>query len=1004
MKKIIMVIFFLLSKICKSNAILKSLKNNKIVLNIITNKQEPHIFHHSYNNININNINKNNKKNRNKNKIKIKINKNNKKEEGSFFYTNNYKKELINEPYNNLLILHRRNNNWITKKRDNIFDNHKNLKTKKHLLKLFINKNNYIYNRKMFSSCINNNCNTNDVEVMKKKLVVQENPEFIKRRLEKFNEIKEKRKKELEENVEQLKRPINIELLDGSIKSGESYVTTPFDIALSISKRLAEDSIVCKVTYLEKVDVELCDVEEEDDHNEENDNTDEEKNKQDNNVKNDDNNKNDDNKKNDDNDKNDDNVKNDDNDKNDNGNNNKNHNNNNNNVMKSLLWDLNVPLIGNCKLEFINIQSEEGQKVFWHSSAHILGSSLERLYGGFLTIGPALKEGFYYDIFLNNFSINNEDYKRIEDEFNKLVKENVAFEKVVCTKEEALELFEYNPFKLELIRSKIPDNKKTCVYKCGNFIDLCLGPHIKNTGKVKTFKVLKNSSAYWLGQKENDSLQRIYGISFQKKSELTEYLKFLEEAKKRDHRNVGKILNLFFFEKETSPGSCFWLPHGSKIYNKLIEFIRKEYRIRKYEEVISPNVFSCELWKTSGHYQNYKDCMFLFNVENKEWGMKPMNCPGHCLMFKQLNVSYRSLPVRLADFGVLHRNEISGSLSGLTRVRRFQQDDSHIFCSMDHIKQEVLNTLNFLFYVYNLFGFKYELFLSTRPKKFIGQISTWNLAEQHLKDALDAANIKWKINEGDGAFYGPKIDILVKDSLNRTHQCGTIQLDFQLPVRFNLQYKNKEYVNYNEENEKKENEKKENNNNDNINNDEKKEFKDGENDNEHNNKSHNNSLNHNTNEEGLLKKGFERPIIIHRAILGSVERFVAILIEHTAGKLPFWLSPRQAMVLPVSDKYNDYANYVYETLNNNLFDVDIDLSVNTLNKKIREAQLKQFNYILVVGEKELTTNTVTLRDRDDQNNQHVYTIQELIDKFKKLLDVNSMKFNQINEFNSNQGL
>ncbi|KYN96595.1 threonine--tRNA ligase, putative [Plasmodium reichenowi] len=992
MKKIIMVIFFLLSKICKYNAILKSLKkkNNKIVLNIITKKQEPHLYHKLYNNIY-----------NNKNKIKIKKKDN---KEASFFYINNSKKKLFDEQ-GNTLILHKRNN-WINK-RDNIVENHKNIKTKKHLfLKLFISKNNYIYNTKMFSSCINNNSNTNDVEVMKKKLVVGENPQFIKKRLEKFNEIKEKRKQELEENFEQLRKPITIELLDGSIKSGESYVTTPFDIALSISKRLAEDSIVCKVTYLEKVDVELCDIEEGDDHNEQTNDALEENSKEDKNENNNNENENNNNENNNNNNEN----NSDDGHNNYNNYNNYNNNNSYSHTMKSILWDLNVPLLGNCKLEFINIQSEEGQKIFWHSSAHILGSSLEKLFGGFLTIGPALKEGFYYDIFLNNFSINNEDYKRIEDEFNKLVKENVPFEKVICTKEEALELFEYNPFKLELIRSKIPDNKKTSVYKCGNFIDLCLGPHIKNTGKVKTFKVLKNSSAYWLGQKENDSLQRVYGISFQKKSELVEYLKFLEEAKKRDHRNVGKILNLFFFEKETSPGSCFWLPHGSKIYNKLIEFIRKEYRIRKYEEVISPNVFSCDLWKTSGHYQNYKDCMFLFNVENKEWGMKPMNCPGHCLMFKQLNVSYRSLPVRLADFGVLHRNEISGSLSGLTRVRRFQQDDSHIFCSMEHIKQEVLNTLNFLFYVYNLFGFKYELFLSTRPKKFIGQISTWNLAEQHLKDALDAANIQWKINEGDGAFYGPKIDILVKDSLNRTHQCGTIQLDFQLPVRFNLQYKNKEYVNNNEKNEKNhDNDDNIHNNNclnhDDLHNNEKKEFKDPQNhneDKEHNNIHDNNSLKPNINEEALLKKGFERPIIIHRAILGSVERFVAILIEHTAGKLPFWLSPRQAIVLPISDKYNDYANYVYETLHNNMFDVDVDTSVNTLNKKIREAQLKQFNYILVVGEKELTTNTVTLRDRDDQNNQHVYTIQELIDKFNKLLDVNSRKFNQIKEFNSNQ--
>ncbi|GAB66536.1 threonyl-tRNA synthetase, partial [Plasmodium cynomolgi strain B] len=786
------------------------------------------------------------------------------------------------------------------------------------------------------------------LEKLKQNLVVGENPAFIQERLAKYNELKEKKRIEREEVLKsdaKLTRSINVQLLDGSVKVGQCNVTTPFHIASSISKRLAEDSIVARVTYVEKVDLELCDIEDEEQEAEAKDAT----------------------------------------------------------VGGSaavggetpLLWDMNVPLLGSCKIEFLNMEHEEAKKTFWHSSAHMLGSSLEKLFGGYLTIGPPLKEGFYYDIYLREFSITNEHYKKIEEEFNKLIKENAEFEKLICTKDEVMDLFKYNPFKLNLIKSKIPENKKTSVYRCGNFIDLCLGPHIKSTGKAKAFKVLKNSAAYWLGNKNNDSLQRVYGITFQKKSELNDYLNFLEEAKKRDHRNVGKKLH-FFFDKDTSPGSCFWLPHGAKIYNKLIDFVRREYRIRMYEEVITPNVFSCDLWKTSGHYQNYKECMFIFNVEEKEWGMKPMNCPGHCIMFKQLNASYRSLPIRLADFGVLHRNEISGSLSGLTRVRRFQQDDSHIFCTFEQIKEEVLGTLRFIFFIYDLFGFKYELFLSTRPKKFIGNISTWDFAEQALKDALNSANISWKLNEGDGAFYGPKIDILLKDSINRTHQCGTIQLDFQLPCRFNLQYKNRDFGALNEGG---------NGESGAVKREEVAEKAEGNPSQDQGaaadlaadaSDATNAADTANTAEQ--LKRGFDRPVIIHRAILGSVERFVAILIEHTAGKLPFWISPRQAIVLPVSDKFNDYANYVYQTLNQHFFDVEIDTSLNTLNKKIREAQLNQFNFILVVGEKELTTNTVTVRNRDDQNNHEVCSLEELIARFRKLLEVNSMPLNQVKPF------
>lgn len=746
--------------------------------------------------------------------------------------------------------------------------------------------------------------------------VMQENPKFIQERLKLFNALKEKKQSEKEND--QAKKKIDIVLLDGSVKEGVSHVTTPMDIALSISKKLAEYSVVAKVTYTEKVHYELCDIEEGEAADEEVDNS-------------------------------------------------------SNENKECILWDMGVPLLGNCKIEFCNFDSEEGKKVYWHSSAHILGSTMEKIFGGYLTIGPALKEGFYYDMFLDDFAITNEHYTKIEEEFNSLVKKNEPFEKLICTKQEVLELFKYNPFKLELIRKKIPDEKKTSVYKCGDFIDLCLGPHIRSTGMVKAFKVLKNSSAYWLGDRNRESLQRVYGISFEKKTKLTEYLKYIEEAKQRDHRNVGKKLSLFFFEKNASAGSCFWLPYGAKIYNKLIDFIRREYRLRNYEEVITPNIYSCDLWKTSGHYQNYKDCMFIFDIEKHEWGMKPMNCPAHCLLFKQLNLSYRSLPIRIADFGVLHRNEISGSLTGLTRVRRFQQDDSHIFCAYKHIKEEVQNTLKFIFFVYDHFNFTYELFLSTRPDKYIGEIETWDFAEQELKNALDSIGISWKLNKGDGAFYGPKIDILLKDSLNRTHQCGTIQLDFQLPLRFNLQYKVGKTTDENENEEEPE----------------KREMNEP-----------NESMDVNQKEEvtNVLKKGHERPIIIHRAILGSVERFIAIVIEHTAGKLPFWISPRQAIVLPVSDKFNTYANYVQSVLNNHFFDVETDLSLNTLNKKIREAQLKQFNYILVVGDKELKSQTVTVRDRDDQENHKVYTIQELIDKFNSLLKVNSQEFNIIPPF------
>lgn len=349
-------------------------------------------------------------------------------------------------------------------------------------------------------------------------------------------------------------------------------------------------------------------------------------------------------------------------------------------------------------------------------------------------------------------------------------------------------MFSYNPFKVQLIKNKIPEDGLTSAYRCGNLIDLCTGPHLPSADKVKGFKVVKNSSSYWLGNKNNDDLQRVYAVSYPKQSMLDEYLKQQEELAKRDHRNIGPKQDLFHFHTMAA-GSAMFFPHGTVIYNKLLDLMRSEYKIRGYSEVISPNVYSSDLWKSSGHYFKYKENIFFIQDNEEEHGLKPMNCPGHCLMFDMVQKSYRDLPIRMADFGVLHRNELKGALSGLTRVRRFQQDDAHIFCRTDQIEAEILGVLDLLDYIYSVFGFEYKLELSTRPEKFLGNIEDWNQAESQLKEALEKFGKAYKINEGDGAFYGPKIDVKLFDVFEREHQCGTVQLDFQLPARFNLQYR-----------------------------------------------------------------------------------------------------------------------------------------------------------------------------------------------------------------------
>ncbi|XP_065860987.1 threonine--tRNA ligase, mitochondrial 1 [Euphorbia lathyris] len=585
------------------------------------------------------------------------------------------------------------------------------------------------------------------------------------------------------------------------------------------------------------------------------------------------------------------------------------------------LWDMTRPLESDCELKLFTFDSDEGRDTFWHSSAHILGQSLEMEYGCKLCIGPCTTrgEGFYYDAFYGELGLNDDHFKKIEAGALKAVSEKQPFERIEVSRDQALEIFSENDFKVEIIKD-LPADKTITVYRCGPLVDLCRGPHIPNTSFVKAFACLKASSAYWRGNKDRESLQRVYGISYPDQKRLKEYIQHLEEAKKYDHRLVGTKQELFFCHP-LSPGSWFFLPHGTRIYNKLMEFIRGQYRDRGYEEVKSPNIYNMKLWETSGHAANYKENMFLLEIEKQEFGLKPMNCPGHCVMFQHRVRSYRELPLRLADFGALHRNEASGALTGLTRVRRFQQDDAHIFCRETQIKDEVMGVLDFIDYAYKVFGFTYDLKLSTRPEKYLGELAAWDKAEAALKEALDSFGKPWQINEGDGAFYGPKIDISVSDALNRKFQCATLQLDFQLPDRFELEYS----------------------------------------------------------AEDEAKR--ERPVMIHRAILGSVERMFAILLEHYKGKWPFWLSPRQAILCPVSEKSQDYAVEVQGKIHKAGYYVDVDLTDRKIQKKVREAQLAQYNYILVVGEEEAKTGQVSVRVRD-KGDHSVMSIEGLLKHFK----------------------
>lgn len=532
----------------------------------------------------------------------------------------------------------------------------------------------------------------------------------------------------------------------------------------------------------------------------------------------------------------------------------------------------------------------------------MLGQALELEYGADLTIGPALSEGFYYDCFLGERTLGDADRARLNERLNAIVREKQAYERIEVSQQEARSMFSENKFKLEIIDGLAADAVITA-YRVGPMVDLCTGPHVPHTGMLKAVAVTSASRAHWRADVTREPLQRVYGITFPEDKALKEWQRVQEEAKKRDHRTLGSEHGLFFFH-ELSPGSCFVQPAGARVYNALVEAMRDKYWEYGFQEVVTPNIYNCDLFGVSGHLDHYRPHMFCFPVEKAEFGLKPMNCPGHCLMFAHGSRSYRELPLRLADFGVLHRNEFSGALSGLTRVRRFQQDDGHIFCRADQIASEMEASLRMLGEVYTMLGLDYRLKLSTRPEDFMGSPELWDQAEAALRRALEATGRDWELNEGDGAFYGPKIDIAVLDALRRPHQCGTIQLDFQLPIKFQLHYVAE--------------------------------------DNSH-----------------------QRPVIVHRAVLGSVERMLAILIESYAGKFPLWLSPRQVCIVPVSEAFVPYAQEVQRRFRAKKFYAEADQGGASVNKLVRTAQLAQFNYIFVVGEKEVAGGTVNVRTRDN---------------------------------------
>lgn len=566
--------------------------------------------------------------------------------------------------------------------------------------------------------------------------------------------------------------------------------------------------------------------------------------------------------------------------------------------------DLNTSLDRDCKLEILTYDDEEGKKIYRHSASHILAQAVKRLYPNVkLGIGPAIENGFYYDFDTEN-PFTPEDIEEIEEEMKLIIKEDLPFERIIVNKEEAIKRFEEREevYKIELVKD-LPQDAEISFYKQGDFIDLCAGPHVLSTGKIKVFKLLSLAGAYWRGDERNKMLQRIYGTAFLKKTDMDQYLNRMEEAKKRDHRKLGKELDLFSLQDE-GPGFPFFHPKGMIIRNKLEDFWRIEHNKRGYQEIKSPIILHESLWRQSGHWDHYRENMYFTSIDNEKYAVKPMNCPGSMLIYKRKIHSYRDLPLRLAELGLVHRHELSGTLHGLMRVRCFTQDDAHIFMLDSQITDEIIGVIDLVDYFYKIFGFKYYVELSTKPEKAMGSDLMWENATNALKKALEIKGLNYKINEGDGAFYGPKIDFHLEDSIGRTWQCGTIQLDFQMPERFDLTYIGS----------------------------------DGEK---------------------------HRPVMIHRVIFGSIERFIGILTEHFAGAFPLWLAPIQVKIIPITEKNHDYAQKVSNKLKEKDIIVETDYRNEKVGYKIRESQLEKIPYMLIIGDKEEKQGTVSVRSRKE---------------------------------------
>lgn len=592
--------------------------------------------------------------------------------------------------------------------------------------------------------------------------------------------------------------------------------------------------------------------------------------------------------------------------------------------------DLRYKIEEDSEVEILTFEnSEDGKKAYWHTTSHIMAQAIKRIYGDSLklTIGPSIDKGFYYDFDVKE-NISSDDFEKIEEEMKKIIKEDLPIERYTLPREVAIKFMKDRgeDYKVELIE-ELPEGEEISFYKQGDFTDLCAGPHLMSTGKVKAVKILSSSGAYWRGDEHNKMLQRFYGISFPKTSQLEEYLNMLEEAKKRDHKKLGKELELFMIAPE-GPGFPFFLPKGMVLRNVLEDFWRNIHRKNGYVEIKTPMILNEELWHRSGHWDHYKENMYTTKIDDVDFGIKPMNCPGGMIVYKSKMHSYKDLPIRAGELGLVHRHEKSGELNGLFRVRCFTQDDAHIFCLPSQIESEISGIMKLVDKVYKIFGFEYTVELSTRPEDSMGLDEQWEMAEGALKKVLKDLNVPYELNEGDGAFYGPKIDFHIKDSIGREWQCGTIQLDFQMPERFDLTY---------------------------------------------------------VGEDGEK----HRPVMLHRVIFGSIERFIGVLIENYAGAFPTWLAPVQVKILPIADSHKEYALKVKEQLENVGIRVELDDRNEKIGYKIREAQLQKIPYMVILGDKEKEANSVGVRSRKDGDigemkvDDFIAKVVEEIDTFAK---------------------